>query len=127
MHADHEKEDGVSLLATLYTGTGGRVHEELTEPHCRLRRWANGLRPSVKLTSLPTELEDTALPTGCIFLYLFLTDKVTVTKLQSACPHTTTLDLCQLNEKTSPEGIQLVEGLWMLRRIIFISFHRTHP
>ena len=99
VHADHEKEDGVSLLATLYTGTGGRVHEELTEPHCRLRRWANGLRPSVKLTSLPTELEDTALPTGCIFLYLFFADKVTATELQSACPHTTTLAYASCTRK----------------------------
>ena len=85
-----------------------RLHEELKEPHCWLHRRANRSRPSVRLTSLPTKLEDTALPTGCIFLYLFLTDKVTVTELQSACPHTTTLGLCQLYEKTSPEGIQLL-------------------
>ena len=39
---------GGILLATLYTGTGGWVHEELLEPHCWLRRWTNGMRPSVK-------------------------------------------------------------------------------
>ena len=131
VHADHEKEDGVSLLATLYTGTGGRVHEELKEPHCWLHRWANRSRPSVRLTSLPTKLEDTALPTGCIFLYLFLTDKVTATELQSACPHTTTLSLCQLYEKTSPEGIQLPHPIRLpvvpsARRVGVCSV-RVHP
>ena len=50
VHADHKwNEVGGILLATLYTGTGGRVHEELEEPHCWLHRWANGTRPSVKV------------------------------------------------------------------------------